>query len=423
MSTYPFADCQGLAGAWTLGTVMTGRFDLVHRCSQPGGFGDIVMDNNRELIPGDWEMEDPPGNEWEPQQVAYVCGTPPCSGFSLMNASKGANKRGPDSPINSCMVDLAEYGARCTGSDGKPGAEVIAFESVQQAFTTGQELMQTLRSRIEKTSGQQYDLTHVMMSGASIGASQYRHRYYFVAHRIPFGADHPEPRRVATYADAIDDLRGLKLQWEDQPYQEMPTDWAAPLHRVDGMVDAHISKDVEGARIVDLLGEVVDRWSPGENMSDVIAELDEPPPTLIEKFPYTRKDWKELRGWSWPSRIRPDKPGYVVAGGSADSFVHYSEPRFLTVRELSRLMGYPDDWRWPDGLNVGTAGALIGKCCPRNSGQWLSDWVARALDGEPGEQGEQIGDREYLHNSSLDYRRWPYEVSGWRLRDEVRSSK
>lgn len=409
---YPAVDCQGLAGAWTLGSVQTGRFDIVHRVSQPGGFGDAAIDANRELL-GDFDHEDPPAPEWTPFTAAYVHGTPPCSGFSLMNASKGGNKRGPDSPINSCMRDLAEYGGRCTGSDGKPGAEIIAFESVQQAFTTGRDLMQRLRALVEQESGQDYDLTHVMMSGSSIGAAQYRHRYYWVAHRVPFGVDRPEPRRVVTYGDALQDLEGLELQWHEQPTGQDPSDWALDKRRPDGLVDAHVCHQETKVRFVDLLGDVVDDWLPGESMKAAIRKQSSPPKTLLERFPYDETNWRDLRGWQWPTRVRPDRPGYVIAGAGASKFVHYSEPRFLTIRELSRLMGYPDSWQWPSELSVDNVSKLIGKCCPADSGRWISGWVAQALDGEPGEQGEEIGEREYLHNSSLDYRRWPTEISGW----------
>lgn len=411
--SYPFVDCQGLAGAWTLGTVQTGRFKLVHRATLPGGFGDAAATNNRHLLGDGWEVQEGDSAEWEPVTAAYVCGTPPCSGFSLMNASKGKNSRGPDSPINNCMRDLATYGGRCRGIDGLPGAEVVSFESVQQAYTSGRGLMQELRNRVEKASGQRYDLTHVMMSGASVGAAQARHRYYWVAHRIPFGVDHPQPRKVATYRDAIDDLRDLPLSWDDQMYRRGPTPWSAPLRRTDQMVDGHMAYQDASARYVAVLNDVIDEWRPGEKFKALIQRIGEAPPALLERYPYDETNWRDLRGWQWPTRVHPDQPGYVVAGHGAAKFVHYSEPRYLTIRELTRLMGYPDEWRWPEGLTVTNASKLIGKCCPVPSGQWVSDWVARSLDGYPGRRGEEIGDREYLHNSSLDYRRWDPKISEW----------
>lgn len=417
---YPAVDCQGLAGAWSLGSVQTGRFDIVHRVSQPGGFGDEAIDANRHLLGYDFEHEDAPAPEWVPVEAAFVHGTPPCSGFSLMNASKGGNKRGPNSPINSCMRDLAQYGGRCTGIDGKRGAEVVAFESVQGAFSQGRGLMQNLRGLIEEESRQAYDLTHVKMSGASIGAAQARHRYYFVAHRVPFGVDRPEPQKVGTYADAIGDLATLPTTLDSQPYADVqPSRWVLDREMLnpDGTVDWHMGiEDEVKDRFVAMLAEVSDEWEPGESFKDLVRKLDEPPEVLLKRFQYTVKDWKQLRGWQWPRRIEPDKPGYVVAGGGAGQFVHWSEPRLLTVRELSRLMGYPDTWAWPDGRSIRTIGAYIGKNCPVTSGKWLSNWVARALDGDPGKRGELIGDREYLHDSTLDYRRWPKEISQWEFR-------
>lgn len=82
-----FVDCQGLGGAWTLGTIQTGKFELAHRVSMTGGFGDKTVDMNRLLLGGgDWQQETGPRDEWTPQSdVAYLCGTPPCSlpGFQI----------------------------------------------------------------------------------------------------------------------------------------------------------------------------------------------------------------------------------------------------------------------------------------------------------------------------------------------------
>lgn len=421
MSKHAAVDCQGLAGAWTLGTVETGRFKIVGRASLPGGFGDDCFRTNEKLLGVKGvEVQEGVEPDWEPYEgVAYVHGTPPCSGFSLMNVSKGENSRGAHSPINSCMRDLATFGGRCVGADGEQGAEVISLESVQQAYSTGRDLMLHLRDIVEKTSGQKYDLTHVKMSGASIGAAQARHRYYWVAHRIPFGADAPEPRKVVTYEEAIGDLRGLRWDtWDDQRLRRKPSEWAARLRREDGKADSHITINEETVRLVALLGEIEDDWLPGENMKEAIIKQEEPPATLLRRFPYDLSNWRDPRGWQWPTRIRPDRPGYVVAGSGVSKFVHWSEPRFLTIREISRLMGYPDEWRWPEGVSIANASKYVGKCCPCDSGRWISGWVARALDGEPGEPGKPVGDREYEINNSLDYRRWPVEISGWVPRPE-----
>jgi FkbM family methyltransferase len=75
-------------------------------------------------------------------------------------------------------------------------------------------------------------------------------------------------------------------------------------------------------------------------------------------------------------------------------------------------MGYPDAWTWGAAKNVSQASNWIGKCCPVQSGEWIAGWFKRALDGTPGAPLEEIGDREYLHNSTLLYKPWLKEQSG-----------
>lgn len=404
----PFVDCQGLAGAWTLGTVQTGKFQLQHRVSLPGGFGDEPMDHNRNLVGHDWVQETgDPDHTWSSQSgVGYLCGTPPCSGFSLLNISKGALKRGPDSAINSCMKELVRYAARCTGTDGKAGPEIVSFESVQGAYTQGRSLMQELRETLSYLTGSQYHLTHVLMSGASVGAAQMRHRYYPVFHRIPFGVEPPSQRRVVTYQDAIGDLYGLKMQWEDQPYNivtysEHDVPFGVALRRKDGQVDAHITLD--HGRLASVIEPLVEAgWAPGESMPEAMKRTGYHPPSLS----HNRYDDGEYKGWSWPRRIKPDRPGYVLTGGGIHGFVHWNEPRLLTVREMSRLMGYPDTWRWPTN-RPNQASMWIGKCCPVTSGKWISGWVGEAFDGDPGTDGVTIGPRETMVNYTNLYKDWP----------------
>jgi hypothetical protein len=74
-------------------------------------------------------------------------------------------------------------------------------------------------------------------------------------------------------------------------------------------------------------------------------------------------------------------------------------------------MGYPDSWSFKAANGINQASNWIGKCCPVTSGRWISTWVHRALEGSPGAPLEAIGDDEFIHNSTLDYKRWPREIS------------
>lgn len=387
---------------------------MVHRASL-GKFGDAVIESNRDLIPGPWEQDQGAGfHEWEPTQAVYLTGTPPCSGFSLLNNSKKGNKRGPESSINDCMRELIAYaGSKVTGQDGKKGPEIVSFESVQGAFKQGRSLMQWLRADLEKRTGQKYDLTHVCTSGSTIGAAQMRHRYYFVAHRVPFGVNTPEKRRVVTYLDALGDLTGLKDQWESQKIKNKKFDsWWLDEQDIrsedvllNNSIDAHIGADNPRVRI--MIDQLEPYWPSGKSVETALRNYREKNGDFPEG---THKWWDHdkdiMKGFAHPTRINKDRPGYVCTGGCVFDFVHWKEPRFLSVRECARLMGYPDSWTWSAASTVSQAGAYVGKCCPVTTGRWISNEVRNALEGNPGTKPVTIGDREYLHDSTLLYKPW-----------------
>lgn len=417
----PFIDCQGLAGHWTAATCAAG-FELVHRASL-GAFGDAVIESNRHLVPGPWEQDTANGAyEWEPAQAGYLIGTPPCSGFSLLNNSKNNNKRGPESNINDCMWELVRYASRCTGLDCKPGPEIVSFESVQGAYSQGRSLMQALRAELEKLTGQKYALTHVLTAGATIGAAQMRHRFYFVAHRIPFGVDMPEKRRVVTYRDAIGDLEGLEDTWVTQSVKDNAEQnwWLLEQNMLDKWdkgpknvhhVDAHIGAD--NARVRTMCEELEPHWPAGKNMEVAMRNYREAkgkfPDNLVKMWDYDRD---AMKGFAHPTRVHPDRLGYVCTGGCTTDFMHYSEPRMLSLRECSRLMGLPDTWKWTAVQSVTQGGAFTGKCCPWQTGKWISEWAYRALAGNPGSPLTKIGDNEFYHNSTNLYRPWLKEQGG-----------
>lgn len=418
-----FIDCQGLAGAQSLATGLEG-FELVHRASL-GAFGDKLIDANRDHLPGDWRQD--VGNawdEWEPAEADYLIGTPPCSGFSVLNTTGGeANKRGPESAINDCMRQLVLYAGRCTGTDGLPGMPIVAFESVQGAFHKGRELMQTFRDLIEEQTGQPYTLTHVLTAGAAVGAAQMRHRFYFVAHRVPFGIHRPEKRRVATYGDAIGDLVGLPTDWwgghgvdprEDNPDQDRwwldrwgLLDRFQPGHPdsvyvVPDHVVADDNKDTRAFR------ELAPYWNPGERLQDAMKAYylaNGRTPEGVENW-WDATEMRLRHAFSQPKRVRPDAVGLVLTGDCMREHLHWSEPRNFTVRECARLMGYPDTWTFDTCSSAMAAGRFIGKCAPVQTGRWLATQVRESLGGNPGDDQELIGHREYMHDSTKIYRPW-----------------
>lgn len=95
-----------------------------------------------------------------------------------------------------------------------------------------------------------------------------------------------------------------------------------------------------------------------------------------------------------------DKPTRVVTGGAALLVMHPHEDRLLTLREVARIQGFPDNWNIAPLVRAdgaGKVGPLFGKGIAVEAGQWISSMVHAALDGQPGSiRGSEIGDRERL---------------------------
>lgn len=367
-------DVQSFAGAFALGTVRAG-FELAGKREQTGGFGVPAMQGNRHLLPGPWEAQSGPADEWEPMDVELVFGNPPCSGFSGLSVAiqmgtgddRGRKDwRGIDAKSNQCMWDLIRLAAKCD-------PEMVIFESVPQAGRMGLPLMKALRLELEALTGDSYDLYHVFHNNLSLGGYAQRKRYFWVASRVPFGVEQPVLDRTRTLRDAIGDL-------EDRP--------------LGG--DHIVSPTPRALRLAWLASQ---GWKPGEKPSEVFyrATTENLPPYWFDRngvltgrtdrmdSPYNGRRWEY------------DQAARVITGYGLDENVHPVCDRTFTHREVARIMGFPDEWSCQPHIDHGSKGRMwYGKQLPLASGQWVAEWAAASINGAPGTlTGDPTGEREW----------------------------
>lgn len=402
---YRFIDAHGFAGGFTLGAVQSG-LQLVGK-RETSTFGVPQMEANRHLLGTQWYTQvDSNYDAWDAVEAEAVLGNPPCSGFSLMTHK---DHRGVDAAVNACMKGFVSFAARV------PGMQIAVFESVQQAFTQGLELMRWLRTDLEARTGEPWDLFHVKHNGYSIGGSSIRRRYFWVASKIPFGIDPPKPKRVPVLWDVIGDLEGMALTWEQQPYRKPESWWVTErgIRSRTATVDGH--KNITNTainRCFDLVTED-NPWPIKKGLSNMLRSYYERYDTfpdswmhLSEKLLSKRDEKGDFRmGFIQPVRWDPLRACRVITGAGMMTGIHPFENRMFTHREVARIMGFPDDWvikpiRGERNLSFGWGKGILVQC-----GQWIGNWVQNALDGNPGEyRGELMGDREWLNDSTYAYK-------------------
>ncbi len=350
-------DCQSFAGGLALG-IVRGGFTLLAKREQEGAFGTDAMEGNRHLLGTGWTSEDGPADTWTPVDADLVFGNPPCSGFSQMTNGDKFGQAWRDKQ-NECMVDLVEYASKC-----RP--RMVIMESVQAAYHVGRPLMQRLRALLEERTGQDdWTLYHVLHNVADLGGTQDRPRYFMVLSRVPFGVT-PARRAVKTLRDAIGDLEH------------------APLNSVPGHDVVKLGARGDMLRDLALTGD----WAEGERAN--VAHSRHP------DLPMYKNDLR-AKGSYTAVRLRYDKPCPVIVGDSYHRFFHPTQPRLLTLRELARLTGFPDQWSLDPYLKPAVRGRWLGKGVTVWAGTWIGAMAASALGGQPRPyRGELIGDREYL---------------------------
>lgn len=375
------ASFHGFAGAFAVASRNVG-LDL-QAVMEPGGFGAASIERNREMLRFAGPVhtiEGPPAYD-----VPILMGNPPCSGFSCLNTSKGTGARGVGARQNACMWAFVRYAATMNGGRGP---EVAIFESVQQAFNQGRGLMRELWRELRTLTGEDFQLTNLLMSGASVGAAQIRRRYFWVAHRVPFGIEPPRIDRVVTHWDAISDLEFQPLAWDPQPYnQPALTPLQERLRSSSGEVADHENCGrMTERRFAQLADHMIEGDSTKSAMRTFIEANGGPPDLWTEAHAERHMN----KSFGTGRRIRRNAPGYVITGTGGSHFVHWSQPRTLTIRETARMMGFPDDFRW-DFASCGRMRAMLGKQVPVQSWEWALRWVRSAVEGNPGPwQGEVI---------------------------------
>ena len=379
-------DVQAFAGGFTLGAVQAG-LQLIGKREMVGGFGVRQCEANRRLLGDDWEAEACDPADWTPLKADIVISNPPCSGFSVLSHR---DFRGASAKINDCMWHAVEFAAKCDPT-------IFIMESVQVAFRKGLPLMRQLRERLEERTGHRYGLYHVLQDNLSLGGCSKRPRYFMVCSQVPFGVEAPYLTALPTLGTAIEDLMVMDAdEWGPHQYISPGNWWTNKLRSESGYVDGHYAPSSVGIeRLLDLMDHGTG-WLEGEAEASVARRHQEINGRLPESWETstrldgrTRADWArekdfnlgmfQVNRWHW------DRPARVVTGAGPTATIHPKLRRFLSHREVARIMGFPDDWKIEPLKDCRELGAGWGKGISVHCGEWIAQWARQSILTMPGE--------------------------------------
>ncbi|AJX88367.1 DNA (cytosine-5-)-methyltransferase family protein [Burkholderia pseudomallei] len=282
--------------------------------------------------------------------VDLIVGGPPCQGFSVGGRRDGADER---NKLVFKMLELVEL--------VRPRAVLIEnVEGIARRFVAKPGHSQSAPVAelvIQEFERLGYVGTYTVVSAVDFGVPQTRRRVAILAVRDADGLSSAGLKRLfersladsavrvrnhhglpldrpITVGEALDDLwGGAHLPCPDSPefessvYKTAKSAYAKFMRRgirAGKTPDSHrYSK--HGERIQALYNLAHETQPPGRLSKEFLLENG------------TKKDKKALLDASMPSSTITTHP---------DEFIHFAEPRNVTVREMARLQSFPDDYRF-----------------------------------------------------------------------------
>jgi len=270
--------------------------------------------------------------------------------------------RGPTAAPTQDIWDLCNFGI-------KNKLDLIAFESVQQAYSVGKSLLNRLVKDVFVPN--HYRVCHLFVNTAAEGNAQKRRRYFFVAYRNDrnFNIMLPElPEHRVFVGDIL-----MQPRFQNREHNEKHL---GGKNKSNYTADTYIQLTPEEKKIVPHL-------PPGSNFNSFSHEY----PDKLEKIsPKMYEKWLMRNSGipfslHCPTRLHLNKHCPTVCSTSG-RLIHPIEPRPCTIGEVAGLMGWPEGFIpvGPDPIGQ------IGKGVVPATGAWLAEQIKLFLNNAWGDE-------------------------------------
>jgi site-specific DNA-cytosine methylase len=281
------------AGGFTLG--VREHFDVSLHLEDEAAYGAATAQRNLGVevrrLP-DWPLEKLGREVWP-----LIYGNPPCAAWSLAGAKAGQDKASSwrDDPRVACTTQ--HFGLL---EALRP--HVWVWESVSQAFTNGREFVDDLAARALALG---YSVTVWLHDAKYLGVPHTRKRFMLICHDVELDLPAPEPWDTVTIERALTGINDPGEQHASAAQYQRSYGWLLPS--ATGTTDLRHTFDL-----------VV---KPEDVVRNHLGHVKGRPSFLLR-------------------RDSPDR----VAATLMHERVHPVEHRFMTLRELQHLCGFPSWW-------------------------------------------------------------------------------
>ena len=270
--------------------------------------------------------------EYKKNSCEFLIATPPCQGMSL------AGKQSKNDVRNFLIIKVIDFIKAVQPTN-------IIIENVPQILTTKLTISDNdifitdlIKQELEPLG---YFINYKVCDACDYNTPQHRKRCIFLISKIKKWEFPKENKNWITTRDAIGDLPSLEAgQHSNIKY-----------HNAKPHSDRHIL------------------WMKHTPTGKT---------ALDNEVYYPQKDGRKIKGYSTTyKRIEWDVPAPTITmcNGSLSSQNNghpgrllpdgtYSDARVLTILELLRLTGLPDDWKIPEWANENLVREVIGECFP-----------------------------------------------------------
>ena len=267
-------------------------------------------------------------------KVNFILATPPCQGMSVAGHMK------EDDPRNTLIIK-----AMNAFKDLKP--EAMLIENVPQMFSTNiivDNVSVNIKDYIQNICNKNnYVVNFDVFDAANYGTAQHRKRSFTRINKVEYKWENPIKQNIITVKDKIADLPSLESN------QKSEIKWHYAIKHNEN----HIL------------------WMKNTPTGKTAFE---------NKEHYPKKDGRRIKGFSTTyKRMSWDKPAPTITmsngSKSSQNNVHpgrlltdgtYSDARALTLLEIFRLSGLPDNWNPPEWANDNLIRKVIGEAIPPN---------------------------------------------------------